>query len=252
MKAVKVGEYQLDVIVESDKYIDIYTYYDYYEDNSVYLDNGKGWRLNELHRLDLKTGIIYHLTSEPDRHSFAGYMDYELKYKKGDTNYSRLLIINYTSYNNPIGYVTQDICKKEWTVPLTDEIRKKYNIDPNVIYTSRGNIKVEDNKCTFYEQYEQIDAFDETLNDSYKVNNYIFNTLNDYENTNTLFQDYYNFSKSYYVFGIEGEEPRVVKLKGNDNASYSFKKRPNGVTKVLCKNPNKYVKQNIPTWYIKG
>lgn len=259
MKAVKVGKYQIDIILEDDKYIDIYTYYDFDDGSTLTLDNGKGWRLNELTRYDRESGIEYKVSAEPNRFELFGiFYDFEIKYIKNNIEYKRKLIIrgNYEKQ-----YVTQDMIWSRMTVPLTEEIRKKYNIEENVVslIKSEGkiHITVEGDQVKLSEQIRDfpfsLDSLcndDDTIDDDDTIEKYISNLKNDFDSTNTLLQDFYDFSRSIYVFGHEDEEPRIVKIVGNHTAKYEFVKLENGKNKVLCKHPNKYERQWIPTFYI--
>ena len=257
MKAVKVGKHKIDIILEHDKYIDIYTYYNYGNDMIVSLNNGKGWRLSELARYDRESGVEYKVTTEPDKFELFGiFYDFEIKYIKNNIEYKRILIIhgNYEEQN-----VTQDMIWSRMTVPLTEEIRKKYNIEENVVLKSEGgmHITVKGDQVELSEQIRDfpfsLDSLcddDDTIDDGDTIEKYIFNLKNDFDSTNTLLQDFYNFSRSIYVFGREDEEPRIVKIVGNHTAKYEFVELENGKKKVLCKHPNKYVRQWITTFSI--
>ena len=246
MKAVKVGKYQIDIILEGDKYIDIYTYYDFDDDDFLSLSNGKGWRLNELSRYDRQSGIEYKLSAEPARDKFLeGFWDFEINYTKNNVDYKRLLIINY-KYGNQ--YVTQDMISTKEIVLLTDA----YGLPKDTVYKSTGGniIKVDGDKATISESIRNYSADFGELYEEDTVEEYIFNPKKDFDNTNLLLQDFYNFSRNIYVFGRQGEEPRVVKIIGDHTATYEIVERENCEKKVLCKNPNKYSKLQMPTYHI--
>ena len=254
MKAVKVGKYQIDIILEDDKYIDIYTYYDFDDGSTLTLDNGKGWRLNELTRYDRESGIEYKVSAEPNRYKFfEGFDDFEIKYIKNSVEYKRLLVIN-DNYGEQ--YVTQDMISSKKTDSLTDEIRKKYSIPKNSIYYGRfegkTSIQVKGDKITIFESIRDFSTFfsDSWCDVNNTVEKYIFDSKNDFDNTNKLLQNFYNFSRSIYVFGCEDEEPRIVKIVGNHTATYEVVRSESGVSKILCMHPNKYVKQRITTFSI--
>lgn len=254
MKAVKVGQYQIDIILEGDKYIDIYTYYDFDDGSTLTLDNGKGWRLNELTRYDRESGIEYKVSAEPNRFKFfEGFEDFEIKYIKNNVAYKRLLIIN-DDYEEQ--YVTQDMISSEKTDLLTGEIRKKYRIPKNSIdyerFGEKTSIQVKGDKVTIFERIREFSTFfsDSWCDVNNTVEKYIFDSKNDFDNTNNLLQNFYNFSRSIYVFGCEDEEPRIVKIVGNHTATYEVIRSESGVRKILCMHPNKYVKQRITTFSI--
>ena len=254
MKAVKVGKYQIDIILEDDKYIDIYTYYDFDDGSTLTLDNGKGWRLNELTRYDRESGIEYKVSAEPNRFKiFEGFEDFEIRYIKNNVAYKRLLIIN-DNYGEQ--YVTQDMISSERTDLLTDEIRKKYRVPKNSIeygrFGGKTSIQVKGDKVTIFERIREFSTFfsDSWCDVNNTVEKYIFDSKNDFDNTNNLLQNFYNFSRSIYVFGCEDEEPRIVKIVGNHTATYEVVRSESGVSKILCMHPNKYVKQRITTFSI--
>lgn len=252
MKAVKVGKYQIDIILEGNKYIDIYTYYDFDDGSTLTLDNGKGWRLNELTRYDRESGIEYKVSAEPNRFkTLEGFWDFEINYIKNNVAYKRLLIIN-DNYEEQ--YVTQDMISSKRTDLLTDENRKKYRIPKNSIdygrFGGKTSIEVKGYKVTIFESIRNYSADFDELYEEDTVEEYIFNPKTDFDNTNLLLQDFYNFSRSIYVFGREDEEPRIVKIVGNHTATYEVVRNENGVSKILCKHPNKYVKQRITTFSI--
>lgn len=246
MKAVKVGKYQLDIIIENERYIDIYTYYDFSEDNILTLDNGKGWRLNELSRYDRKTGVEYNVSAEPNRSRIlGGFVDFEINYQKNNVKYKRLIVINDF---DGIQYVTQDIINYKESLLLTDEVRKKYNIrnDISLFYNGNKSILVKDGIVSIGDSIRNYNL----NNKNYKLDDYIFNSKYDFDNTNSIIMDFYNFSKKIYVFGREGEEPRILKIIGENNENYDVIRRDNGIKKIVCTNPNKYVKQKVLRYYI--
>ena len=246
MKAVQVGKYQIDIILENSRFIDIYTYYDFDDDDLLTMSNGKGWRLNELSRYDRQSGIEYKVSAEPARDKFLeGFWDFEINYTKNNVDYKRLLIIN-DQYKDQ--YVTQDMISTKEIVLLTDE----YGLTKDTVYISTGDptIKFNDDKATIYESIRNYSADFDELYEEDTVEEYIFNPKTDFDNTNLLLQDFYNFSRNIYVFGRQGEEPRVVKIIGDHTATYEIVKRKNCEKKVLCKNPNKYSKLQIPTYHI--
>lgn len=254
MKAVKVGKYQIDIILEDDKYIDIYTYYDFDDGSTLTLDNGKGWRLNELTRYDRESGIEYKVSAEPNRFKiFEGFDDFEINYIKNNVAYKRLLIIN-DNYGEQ--YVTQDMISSKRTDLLTDEIRKKYKVPKNSIdygrFGGETSIQVKGDKVTIFESIREFStsSYDSGCDVNNTVEKYIFDSKNDFDNTNNLLQNFYNFSRSIYVFGREDEEPRIVKIVGDHTATYEVVRSERGVSKILCMHPNKYVKQRITTFSI--
>jgi hypothetical protein len=246
MKAVQVGKYQIDIILENSRFIDIYTYYDFDDDDFLSLSNGKGWRLNELSRYDRQSSIEYKLSAESARDKFLeGFWDFEINYTKNNVDYKRLLIINDQDGDQ---YVTQDMISTKEIVLLTDV----YGLPKFTVYKSTGGntIKVDGDKATIYESIRNYSAFFDELYEEDIVEKYIFNPKTDFDNTNLLLQDFYNFSRNIYVFGRQGEEPRVEKIIGDHTATYEIIKRENGEKKVLCKNPNKYSKLQMPTYHI--
>jgi hypothetical protein len=137
---------------------------------------------------------------------------------------------------------------------LTDKIRKKYGIPKNSIdygrFGGKTSIEVKGDKVTIFESIRNYSADFDELYEEDTVEEYIFNPKTDFDNTNLLLQDFYNFSRSIYVFGREDEEPRIVKIVGNHTATYEVVRNENGVSKILCKHPNRYVKQRITTFSI--
>ncbi len=246
MKAVQVGKYQIDIILENSRFIDIYTYYDFDDDDLLTMSNGKGWRLNELSRYDRQSSIEYKLSAESARDKFLeGFWDFEINYTKNNVDYKRLLIINDQDGDQ---YVTQDMISTKEIVLLTDV----YGLPKFTVYKSTGGntIKVDGDKATIYESIRNYSAFFDELYEEDTVEKYIFNPKTDFDNTNLLLQDFYNFSRSIYVLGREDEEPRIVKIVGNHTATYEVVRSESGVSKILCMHPNKYVKQRITTFSI--
>ena len=229
MKVIQLDEENLDIIVESDRYIDIYSYHNYEhhfdklgaDGDWLYLDNGKGWRINKLNRLDLQTGIEYELSAEPEICNFDGHNSYQIIYKYQNNKYFRVITISHNDKNDFIGNCRED-------VRYTND---KYS----------GGYRI------YLDKYSDEDERREA-----RLNNYIYDEELDFENTNLVLQAFYEFSKSVYVFGKKGEEPRIVKLIGENKAIYEVTNATNSTdAKIKTKNKNKYERiKNIQKWSI--
>lgn len=229
MKVIQLDEENLDIIVESDRYIDIYSYhnYEHYFDELgadgdwLYLDNGKGWRINKLNRLDLQTGTNYELYADPDKCNFDGHTLYQIIYKYQNNKYRRSIYISHNDKNDFIGNCRED-------VRYTND---KYS----------GGYRI------YLDKYSDEDERREA-----RINNYIYDEELDFENTNSILQAFYEFSKSVYVFGKKEEEPRIVKLIGENNVIYEVTTATyEEDAKIKTKNKNKYERiKNIQKWSI--
>ena len=229
MKVIQLDEENLDIIVESDRYIDIYSYhnYEHYFDKLgadgdwLYLDNGKGWRINKLNRLDLQTGTNYELYAEPRICNFDGHQSYEIIYKHEGNQYRRLICFSFNDRKDFIGNCWED-----------DRFTNgKYS----------GGFGI------YLDKYSDEDERREA-----RINNYIYDEELDFENTNSILQAFYEFSKSVYVFGKKEEEPRIVKLIGENKAIYEVTSATyEEDAKIKTKNKNKYERiKNIQKWSI--
>ena len=229
MKVVQLDDENLDIIVESDRYIDIYSYhnYEHYFDSMndgegcLYLDNGKGWRINRLNRLDLQTGIEYELYAEPEICNFDGHRAYQIIYKHQNNKYYRIIEIKHNNRNDFIGNCQEDV----------RFINDKYS----------GGYRI------FLDEYS-----DEEERKMARINNYLYDEDLDFENTNSILQAFYEFSKSVYVFGKKEEEPRIVKLIGENKTIYEVTSATNHTdAKIKTKNKNKYERiKDIQKWSI--
>ena len=280
MKIVRINDKEINVIVESDKYIDIYTYRDYTDvfkreaddPDLIWLDNGKGWRIIELNRLDRETGEIYEVSANPHLTNFDGFYDYSIKLKKDDSVYTRTLSMNFRDEFDYFGYVNQDLCGMVKTVPLTEEIKKQFNISEGTTLWSSGSdkINVKNNTYKISKYMDQMNLDDdpifesmqEMMNYYYKLeerkktvgilDDYISNPEYDFVNTNSLFRAFRDFSRKYYVFGRKGEEPRLLEIIGQNEQTFNIQHcTPISDARVKCLKPNKYKKvDDIQRWSI--
>ena len=113
MKIVKVNDYEIDIIEESENYIDIYTFEEICHNdwayvkygNWKYIDEGKGWRLSKLIRTNKVTNQSFEVTCESDSNSYNNYLDANVVFTYNGVRYHRFLNINR---ENNIDYVAQD------------------------------------------------------------------------------------------------------------------------------------------------
>ena len=258
MKLIRTDDKKLELIEESDKYIDIYTYRDYRsyynclggEDNWLYTDNGKGWRLNGLLRIDKETKIEYEIESDPWLCSFDGFNEFSIKYTDGENTYYRILVICHKDKQDYMGYLTQDIRNKNYTEMFDNGDIKKYRYR-----------KIDDECGSFYVTYEKKDGYVKITETDDPVSyegldprtvEYIYDDTNDFADTNRILRDFYEFSRKYYVFGRKGEEPRVVEVIGENNQTIMLKRASFEYdAKIRCEKPNKYkLVKDIKRWSI--
>jgi len=113
MKIIKINDYEIDIIEENEKYIDIYTFEEICHNDCAYLkhgswkfiDEGKGWRLSKLCRMDKTTKQTYELTCTPDSNSYNNYLDADIIFINNNIKYHRFININRENF---IDYVRQD------------------------------------------------------------------------------------------------------------------------------------------------
>lgn len=154
MKIIKINDYEIDIVFESDKYIDIYTFIEichddpsYLENGSwIYIDEGKGWRLTKLNRMDRVTKQIYELTCCPDACSYNNYYDADIKFTCNGVEYHRLLTLNQIgNKSNMEDYVVQDYITSVEEHDMPEEMVsyiEKYKSEKEKFYESlRNSIK---------------------------------------------------------------------------------------------------------------
>ena len=99
MKIVRVDDKNLDIIVESEEYIDIYSCHDYTEEGknkNLDLDVVK-WKINGLERFDKVTENKFYIHAEPRLNNFVGYYDYHIIHNNLQ-NYLILVLHVYKIY----------------------------------------------------------------------------------------------------------------------------------------------------------
>lgn len=75
-----------------------------------YIDEGKGWRLSKLNRINKRTKETFEVECTPNSNSYDKYCDADINFTVGGVKYRRILNINL---RNNIEYVSQDIITSE-------------------------------------------------------------------------------------------------------------------------------------------
>ena len=264
MKFIRVNDKQVDVVVESEEYIDIFTYRDFTDyfkkeeddDDWLYLDNGKGWRIEELVRMDKKTGVNYLLQTDPCLCNFDGHSGYCIFFIKDDSEYHRCISKSFNDKQDFIGYVTQDACSVKTNSKVAKELLEKYNTKYSAAYYYDKYSEREDTsiKSICVDFLEREDMFCACVDKRFRFDCYIRRSRKDFEGTNELLRDFFDFSRRYYMFGRKGEEPRLLEVVGENKQAFNVKtcsETKDGIADVRCLKPNKYKKvNNVQKWAI--
>ena len=181
MKIVRVNDKNLDIIVESEEYIDIYSCHDYTEEGknkNLDLDVVK-WKINGLERFDKATENKFYIHAEPRLNNFVGYYDYHIihnySFKDIYVNAIRTIDINYKGRADFIGYATNDYCRFDTNIP--------------------------DLWVANYSEIRNSLSSDITAN---KLDTYLSNKKLDFMDTNKTLKAFYDFTDKYAIYELNG------------------------------------------------
>ena len=142
MKIVKVSDYEIGIVEENENYIDIYSFEEVCHNDWAYvtygswkyIDEGKGWRLSKLSRINKTTKEMFKVTCEPDSNSYNNYLDADITFTHNGVRYHRILVLNR---KNNIDYVGQDIITSREEHTMSNEFisyMEKYELKKRKYY----------------------------------------------------------------------------------------------------------------------
>ena len=186
MRKVILDDNNVDIIIETDEYVEVYTYHNYASDlkeddyhKRTWVEGIRSWRLNELYGYNKKTGLKYRIFAEPRLHNHDGYYNYNFTADTGLGRFFRTIDIAYNGADDKDGYITRDVCSSEYGYAECREVLSN---------------NITNNKTSLYLSNEKVD----------------------YLETNDIIKRFHEHGKKYAVLNY-AYEPEICEISSNIN-----------------------------------